>query len=342
MIIKILCSIVCVLPLLGAIEDYDDNVWPVVVLGAGPAGLNAALYAVRGGFPTKVLTGPLKGGQLMGTTAVENYAGVKKIQGGELTSIMEEQAVEFGAEVIDDAVTSVDLGQWPFIIRTENGLEKKVFALIIATGATPKMLGVPGEETYFGSGISTCAKCDCRFFTKKDVFVVGGGDSAIEEAMHLSAYANSVTVLVRGERMRAAHLMKEKLIGYPKIRVQLHTQVTQIIGNGKKVTHLELLDALTGRKTMVKADGLFLAIGHKPHADLFKGQLELTEHGYIVCKERSQETSVPGVYAAGDVEDPYYRQAIVAAAAGCKAAIDAGAWLRKMGVTEDVLDKYRK
>ncbi len=325
----------------GNLETFKSpKILPIVVIGSGPAGLTAAQYAVRLGIPTTLYTGPLPGGLLTQTAHIENYSGVKKLSGEALIDTMIEQAKEAGVTIEDESVVSVDLDQWPFTIALESGEQYRVLSLIVATGATPKKLGVPGEETYWGSGVSSCAICDAPFFKGKDVFVVGGGDSAVEEALQLSPHVKIVTILVRSHRMRAAHSMQQKLKGYPNIinPVQYNKRITQVLGNEDDVTSLEIQNLLTDEKEAVPADGLFLAIGHHPNTDLFQDQLSLADSGHIITEPRTQATSVPGVFAAGDVEDDRYRQAVVAAGRGCAAAIDAVSWLRgEKGLTDDAL-----
>lgn len=317
---------------------------PVVVIGSGPAGLTAGMYAVRGGFPTKIYTGVTKGGQLTETSYVENYTGVKRILGNDLMSTMMEQAAEFGAELIEESIESVDFSQWPFVLRTDAGQEIRALSVIITTGATSRKLGIPGEDEHWGSGVSSCAICDGHFFKGKDVVVVGGGDAAVEEAMQLSPFAKTVTIFVRSGRMRAADHMQRKLQGYSNVKLQYNKQVTQIIGDGDSVSSLEVLDTVTARKSMIQADGLFLAIGHIPATELFSGQLSLTDDGYIQVQSGRPGlvTSVPGVFAAGDVMDPWYRQAIVSAGFGCIAALEATQWLREIGVTDNVIKQIAK
>lgn len=321
--------------------ETDPLTVPLLIIGSGPAGYTAGIYARLAGIPTKLVAGPLWGGQLTKTTLVENYPGVKNALGITIPETMHEQAIELGLEMLEDIVTEVDLTSWPFVVRLASGAELHPLALIIATGATPRLLGVPGEDTYWGGGVSSCALCDCQFFKKKNVFVVGGGDAAIEEAIQLSAHAAHVTILVRKGHMRAVHRMQDKLLGYPTIRVKYNKEVKAIHGDGQGVTGLTLHDTQTGHMNDVQADGLFLAIGHTPNTELFKGQLALTQEGYIVLEGRTQATSVPLVYAAGDVEDSEYRQAIVAAGHGCKAAIECVSKLKTgIGLTDDVIKLY--
>ena len=316
------------------------KILPFVVIGSGPAGLSAAKYGAHLGIPTTLIAGDLPGGLLTQTSSIENYPGVESTTGGSLMDRMMKQTRERGVSIIEDTVVSVDLSEWPFMVALENGQMFRVLSLIVATGAVPKKLGIPGEETYWGNGISSCAICDAHFFKGKDVVVVGGGDSAVEEALILSPLVKSVTILVRSHRMRATPFMQRKLEGYPNIKsIEYNKRVTKVIGSKDEVTHLEVLDLLTDKKTVLPTDGLFTAIGHNPTTDLFAGQLNLSDSGNIVIDEQTQATSISGVFAAGDVEDTIYRQAIVAAGRGCKAAIKAAEWLRHMGVTTRSLEQ---
>lgn len=314
---------------------------PLMVIGSGPAGHSAAQYGAHLGIPTKLISGPLPGGLLTQTSFIENYPGVRLTPGTDLMELMKTQTADRGVEIIEDSVISIDLSSWPFTVALQDGTMYNVLALVIATGATPKLLEVPGEKTFWGRGISSCALCDGFFYKGKDVVVVGGGDSAIEEAIQLSAHAKTVTILVRSDRMRAAPLMQSKLSGYSNIKpIEYAKRVARILGSKDEVTGLEVQDLLTNQKSIVSTDGLFLAIGHTPCTELVSNQLELTESGHIKVDERTQATSVEGVYAAGDVEDAVYRQAIVAAGRGCKAAIKAVQWLREMGFSKNYLDEF--
>ncbi len=310
----------------------DHDVLPIVVIGSGPAGHTAAQYAGRLGIPTTMICG-MEGGLLTQTSYVENYPGVKKILGPDLMSDMLEQTKEAGVTLVYDMVASVDFSKRPYTIALEDGTTYRAQSVIVSTGATPKKLGIQGEDRYWGQGVSSCALCDALFFKGKDVAVVGGGDSAIEEAMQLSPHAKSVTIYVRKDRMRAISSMQQKLSGYPNIKaIEYNKIVTKVIGNDDGVTALEVQDILTDKKEVIPYDGLFLAIGHIPNTDLFEGQLSLTDSGHILV-DRRQATSVPGVYAAGDVEDALYRQAIVAAGNGCKAALNTVGFLRDQEIT---------
>ena len=323
------------------IEDVwkTKNIIPVVVIGSGPAGYSAAMQTASAGIPTYVITGHQKGGLLTTTSYVENYPGILKTTGAAIPEIMEQQVLNVGGKILEDRVTAVDCLSWPFKVTTENGLEVRALSLIITTGATPKKLGVPGENTYWGKGVSSCALCDRGFFKKEDVVVVGGGDAAVEQAFELAPYVNSVTILVRSSKMRALHTMQEKLQGNPRIKTIFHISITKIVGGEKGVTAVELLNAQTNKKSMFKTKGVFLAVGQTPNTELFKNQLDLALTGHIVLEGRSQATSIPGIFAAGDVEDSEFRQAYIAAGRGGQAGLEAVRWLQQhMGLNAKMLE----
>ncbi|MES2765945.1 MAG: thioredoxin-disulfide reductase [Bacteroidota bacterium] len=307
----------------------------VIIIGAGPAGFTAALYASRANLSVAVIEGSQPGGQLTITTEVENYPGFEKgIMGPEMMDIFRKQAHRFGAKSIYEVVTEIDFSKRPFTMKTDRG---KVFTsdtVIIATGATAQWLGVPGEVEYGGYGVSACATCDGFFFKDQDVFVIGGGDTAMEEANFLTRYARSVTVIHRREEFRASKIMLERAQKNPKIKFLLNSTVKQFCGTvndfgAKKLTNIDIENTVTGEITNVPADGAFVAIGHKPNTQLFKGLIDMDESGYIVTKAKSAYTNIDGVFACGDVQDSVYRQAITAAGSGCIAAIDAERWLEE-------------
>jgi thioredoxin reductase (NADPH) len=299
----------------------------IVILGGGPAGLTAAIYAARANLAPVVIEGGAAGGQLMLTTLVENYPGFEDaIMGPALMQAMRGQAARVGAEFIPDDAAEVALGQRPLVVTTQAGQRVEARALIAATGASARLLGLPGESRLMGRGVSTCATCDGFFFRKRDVVVVGGGDSAMEEALYLGNIAKSVTVIHRRDRLRASKIMQDRAFAHPAIRFIWDTEVEDIAGDGV-VSGVRLRNVKTGEHTEHKTDGVFVAIGHIPNTALFRGQLELDEQGYIRLRERTS-TSVAGVFAAGDVHDHTYRQAVTAAAFGCMAAIDAERWLQ--------------
>lgn len=299
----------------------------VVILGGGPAGLTAAVYTARANLAPLVVEGNEAGGQLMLTTLVENYPGFEEaIMGPVLMQRMRKQAERVGAEFVTEDAAAVDVSRRPFRVTTQSGQRLEARALIIATGASAKTLGVPGESRLMGRGVSTCATCDGFFFRKKDVVVVGGGDSAMEEALYLANLARSVTVVHRRDTLRASKIMQERAMKHPAITFVWNAAVEDVLGDG--VVHGVLLrNVKTGELAERPTDGVFVAIGHVPNTALFRGQLDLDSAGYIVLKTRSL-TSVEGVFAAGDVHDHTYRQAVTAAGFGCIAAIDAERWLQ--------------
>ena len=304
----------------------------VTIIGSGPAGLTAAVYTARANLEPLVIEGIEAGGQLMLTTEVENYPGfVDGIMGPELMENMRAQAARFGAEFLTDNVTSVDLSKTPFTITTSDGTVASD-TVIISTGASAMMLGVPGEKELLGHGVSTCATCDGFFFRDHELVVVGGGDSAMEEANFLTRFATKVTVVHRRDTLRASKIMQDRAKANPKIEFVWDSVVTEVFGNGK-VAGVRLKNLKTGEETEMPTGGVFVAIGHTPNTKLFEGQLELAG-GYIVTRSEDTQTSVPGVFAAGDVVDFRYRQAITAAGMGCMAAIDAERYLEGMPITE--------
>jgi len=302
----------------------------IIVLGSGPAGLTAAIYTTRAGLSPLVLEGAEAGGQLMLTTEVENYPGfADPILGPDLIANMRAQAQRVGAEFISEDAAQVDLSRRPFRITSQSGDAYEANALIIATGAKAKLLGLPGEQRLMGRGVSTCATCDGFFFRERNVIVVGGGDTAMEEALYLSKLAKSVTVVHRRDQLRASKILQQRAMDNPKISFVWSHTVADIVGDGK-VSGVKLRELRTDRVVERPTDGVFVAIGHKPNTDLFRGQLAIDDNGYIIRTRRSA-TSVEGVFAAGDVHDHTYRQAVTAAGYGCEAAIDAERWLQQQG-----------
>ena len=299
----------------------------VVIIGSGPAGLTAALYTGRANLSPLLIRGVEAGGQLMLTTLVENFPGFPKgVQGQELISLMQKQATEFGAEFLEGNVTRVDLSRRPFVLELgDQRIETRT--LIIASGASAKMLGLESERKLLGHGVSTCATCDGYFFRNREVAVVGGGDTAAEDALFLTRYATRVNVIHRRDQLRASKIMQDRLMRNEKINPIWNTVVTDILDPSKgEVTGLKLKHTKTGEETLKALDGVFIGIGHSPNTSLFTGQLEMNDVGYLITHEGSK-TSVPGVFAAGDVQDPVYRQAITAAGSGCMAAIGAERFL---------------
>ncbi len=299
----------------------------VIIIGSGPAGLTAALYSARANLKPLLIEGLEAGGQLMLTTLVENWPGFRDgIMGPELMGDMRAQAERFGAEIVRGNVTSVDLLSYPYLVKTADGVHR-CRALIIATGATARLLGLPSERALLGHGVSTCATCDGYFFRGKPIAVVGGGDSAMEEAIFLTKFASHVTVVHRRATLRASKIMQDKAFANPKIAFEWNTEIEAIEDAGKgEVTAMVLRNSLTGARKAIVVDGVFVAIGHTPNTELFLGQVETDPNGYIITHSGSR-TTVPGVFACGDVQDHHYRQAITAAGSGCMAAIDAEKYL---------------
>jgi thioredoxin reductase (NADPH) len=304
----------------------------VIIIGSGPAGLTAALYSARANLKPLVIEGVEAGGQLMLTTMVENFPGFREgIMGPDLMGQMREQAERFGAEIIRGNVGSVDVQASPFSIKVSD-TEYTCRTLIIATGASAKLLGIPSERTLMGHGVSTCATCDGYFFRGRPIAVIGGGDSAMEEAVFLTKFASQVTVVHRRDTLRASKIMQEKAFANPKIAFEWNAEVEEIRDTGKgEVTTLVLRNNQTDVVKEIPVDGVFVAIGHHPNTQLFKGQLEMDPNGYLITHSGTR-TSVPGVFACGDVQDHVYRQAVTAAGSGCMAAIDAERYLE--GVPE--------
>ncbi len=303
-----------------------DELRNVIVIGSGPAGYTAALYAARADLEPLVLKGLEAGGQLMLTTDVENYPGFADgILGPELMDQMEKQAQRFGGEILPVHVTEVDVSQRPFVVKAGDQTWRAK-TLIVATGATARWLGIPGEETLRGRGVSACATCDGFFFRDRELIVVGGGDTAMEEAMFLTKFASEVTIVHRRDAFRASKVMQDRVFANDKIEVLWNTVLDEILGDDA-VVGVTARDLLTGETREIATDGVFMAIGHDPTTALFGDSLELDDAGYLVVQEPTTATSVPGVFAAGDVTDHTYRQAVTAAGQGCKAAIDAERFL---------------
>ena len=316
---------------------HDGSVHEVVILGSGPAGLTAAIYSARASLEPLVLegepssTGDQPGGQLMLTTEVENFPGFPEgMMGPDLMLNFRQQAARFGAVLKTEKASRVDLSERPFKVWVgdPDALEPTYLAksIIVATGATSLMLDLPGEQRLLGHGVSTCATCDGFFFRDHDIAVVGGGDSALEEATFLTKFAKSVTVIHRRDELRASRIMQDRAFANPKISFLWNTQVVDVVGD-HSVASIEVENLLTHERSSLAVTGLFVAIGHRPNTDLFVGQLEMKENGYLVTRSPSTRTNVDGVFGCGDVQDDTYRQAITASGSGCAAAIDAERWL---------------
>lgn len=302
----------------------------VMIIGSGPAGYTAAIYAARAMMEPVLISGMQAGGQLMITTDVENYPGFADvIQGPWLMEQMRAQAEHMGTKMVSDHIARVDLSQRPFRLWGDGGETYSCDALIIATGAQAKWLGLPSEQAFQGFGVSACATCDGFFFRNKEVAVVGGGNTAVEEALYLANLASKVTLVHRRDNLRAERVMQERLFKHPKIEVVWDSEIAEICGGTTppNVTHLRLKNLKTGAESELKTDGVFIAIGHKPATELFVGQLAMNESGYLDVEAGTTRTNVEGVFAAGDVTDEHYRQAVTAAGLGCMAALDAERWL---------------
>lgn len=299
----------------------------LVIIGSGPAGYTAAIYAARAMLKPVLFAGREPGGQLMLTSEVENWPGEPTgVMGPDLMEKLKKQAERFDTVIFQDVITSVDFARTPFVLKSENGKEMTADAVIISTGASAKWIGAPGEKELQGKGVSACATCDGFFFRGKEIVVVGGGDSAMEEANFLTRFASKVTVIHRSESFRASKIMLERAQQNPKISFIMDTTVEEVLGEAS-IRALKLKNAKTGEVSEFPTQGLFVAIGHKPNTELFTGVMTLDQKGYIVTEGKSTKTNIPGVFACGDVMDPYYRQAVTAAGTGCMAALEAERFL---------------
>lgn len=307
--------------------DYKTK---ILIIGSGPAGYTAGIYAARAGLKPLLVSGNQPGGQLTMTTSIENFPGFKDPQDGTmLMETMKEQALALGVEMINDRITSVDTSKRPFICESENNNHYEADAIIIATGSSARWLGVESEEKFRGFGISACATCDGFFYRNKDVAVIGGGNTAIEDALYLTNFAKHVTVIHRRDELRADKASQQRLFANEKVSVMWDSVVSEFIGTDqpKSLTGLKIKNVKTGELSDLTVDGVFIAVGHHPNTEVFKDKLELSEDGYIQCKPDSCETNIKGIYAAGDVRNGNWRQAVVAAGSGCVAALEAEKFL---------------
>ncbi|MDR0809163.1 MAG: thioredoxin-disulfide reductase [Gemmobacter sp.] len=301
----------------------------LLIIGSGPAGYTAAVYAARAMLSPVLVQGLQPGGQLTITTEVENWPGDAQVQGPDLMARMEEHARAMGAEIIGDYITTLDLGSRPFTAQGDGGTSYTADAVILATGAQARWLGLPSEEKFKGFGVSACATCDGFFYRGKEVVVIGGGNTAVEEALFLTNFASKVTLIHRRDSLRAEKILQERLFRHPKVTLLWNHEVTEVLGTEAPlgVTAVRARDVQTGAATDLPCDGFFVAIGHAPASELVKDQLELHNGGYVKVEPGSTRTSIPGVFAAGDLTDHVYRQAVTSAGMGCMAALDAERWL---------------
>ncbi|WP_299360269.1 thioredoxin-disulfide reductase [uncultured Paracoccus sp.] len=308
----------------------------VLIIGSGPAGYTAAIYAARAMLQPLLIQGMQPGGQLTITTDVENWPGDTEVQGPALMQRMEDHARAMGAEVVTDTVTRLDLQRRPFVAECDSGARITADAVILATGAQARWLELPSEDKYKGFGVSACATCDGFFYRGKEVIVVGGGNTAVEEALFLTNFASKVTLVHRRDSLRAERIMQDRLFKNPKIDVVWNHQVDEILGTEGplSVTGARLRSTLDGSITDLPADGVFIAIGHSPSSELVRDQLPLRRGGYVEVEKGSARTAIPGVFAAGDLTDDVYRQAVTSAGMGCMAALDAEQWLAEQGQAE--------
>lgn len=298
----------------------------LIIIGSGPAGLTAAIYASRAKLNPIVISGPNPGGQLVKTTYIENWPGVQSMLGSDLMECMRNHALHFGTQILDQSVTQVDLNQPVFKIWLSNQQELQARSLIVATGANPKLLNCPGEQLYWSKGVSTCAVCDGALYSDKQIVIVGGGDTAMEDALFLTRFNNHITIIQIGEQLTASQIMQERVLSKPEIKIIYHSSVQSILGNQEHVTGVQIKNLKSGLVHELPTQAVFLAIGLKPMSDLFAGQLAIDHYGHILVTKQTH-SSVPGVFIAGDVCDSKYRQAITASGFGCMAALDAEKFL---------------
>jgi thioredoxin reductase (NADPH) len=309
----------------------NNDIKKLIIIGSGPASLTAAIYAARAHLDPLVIEGSNPGGQLMGTSAIENWPGTMHIMGPQLMMNIKEHAQHFGTEFLSETVTNIDTSVRPFTITTDKNRVLKSHSIIIATGATAKRLHIPGEDTYWGKGVSTCAICDGLFFKNKKVVIVGGGDTAMENASFMTKFTDDITIIHILDKLTASATMQKRVLDNPNIKIIYNSTVTAIDGNGNVVTNITIANQKTKEKSKLEVDGVFIAIGYAPNTNIFKNKIDTNVWGYIDLKKETQ-TSVEGIFAAGDVADFRYRQAITAAGSGCMAALDAEHWLRSQNI----------
>lgn len=306
----------------------EKKIEKLIILGSGPAGLTAGIYAARANLNPLIIEGKEPGGQLMGTTYVENWPGEKRILGPDLMKNMRKHAEHTGCTFKSGEVTNVDFIQSPFTLRTSKE-EFTAHCIIIATGATPKRLGVPGENDYWGKGVTNCAVCDGAFYKDKPVVIVGGGDTAMEDASFMTNYTNNITIIQIGDTLTASTAMQERVLNKSNITILYNNTVTRIEGDSKGITEVVVTHQKTKKEQTIPTNAVFVAIGLKPNTEPFKGKVDLKNNGYLLVKNNTQ-TSVPGIFAAGDVADYHYRQAVTSAGSGCMAALDAERYIKDL------------
>jgi thioredoxin reductase (NADPH) len=319
--------------------EQKSNIIPIAIIGGGPSGLSAAMYGARAGFHTVVFQGREPGGQLMSTSYIENWPGVTRDMGPKVMERVAKQAEEFGVVLVPETVEQIDIATWPFRIKIQDGPQVYALSVVLATGATPRKLGVPGEQQYWGKGVMSCPKCDAPFTKDKRVLIVGGGDTAVEYALQIAPYASDIVIAMRREEGKASAHMLQKLDDHKHIQFLYNKKVTEVVGDDKRVVQVKLIDATTQEAMALAIDWVFLAIGHDPNTSLVKGKLPLDAHGCIKVACRSQKTSVPGIFAAGNVADPVYRQAVTGSGDGGKAGLDAVQFLFSLDIDVVALDK---
>lgn len=304
----------------------NDTVHNLIIIGSGPAGLTAGIYAARGNIMPIIIDGPTPGGQLISTSYVENWPGEQRILGPELMKRMREHAEHFGCTFLDGAITAVDFSKQPFTLTLDSNKTLKARSIIIASGASPKRLGVPGEDTYWGKGVTTCAVCDGALYKDKRIIIVGGGDTAMEDASFMTKFASDITIIHILDKLTASHAMQQRVLNNKNIKIVYSSTVTEIRGTKERITDVVVTDSTSKKQTTLPADAVFIAIGLNPNTKPYENQLELLKNGYIKVTNGTH-TSVPGVFVAGDVADFRYRQAVTSAGTGCMAALDAERYL---------------